>query len=406
MRPPRVLLVALLAAALGGATTLAIPAGAAASALIWAVESSPNPHAAQLTNSTFASVSASGPDEAWAVGTFGDHNALDHPLVEHWNGIAWTHIDVPQPAGQQAVLSGVDDLSPNNAWAVGESFSGAGDGLTLIEHWNGTAWSIVPSPNPAVGLGGDSDVLTAITGTGPDDLWAAGLENNENTMTLSLLFEHWDGTMWTVAISPTPMFASQIATAITAISPDDVWAVGEQFTDGTRTLAAHWNGTAWTIVRTPDLSSAGTPQNQLTGVSAAGPDDVWASGFANNVDKHNLDVPYVLHWNGTAWQMTTVPTTGSEGSRLNGILALSASDAWAVGQTQENNGALLTITEQFNGSAWKIVASPDPGSLGKLPVNTLQAVGSAGSGDVLAVGTQEIPGQLVNRTLVIATSNG
>jgi hypothetical protein len=225
-------------------------------------------------------------------------------------------------------------------------------------------------------------------------------------MTLSLLFEHWDGTMWTVAISPTPMFASQIATAITAISPDDVWAVGEQFTDGTRTLAAHWNGTAWTIVRTPDLSSAGTPQNQLTGVSAAGPDDVWASGFANNVDKHNLDVPYVLHWNGTAWQMTTVPTTGSEGSRLNGILALSASDAWAVGQTQENNGALLTITEQFNGSAWKIVASPDPGSLGKLPVNTLQAVGSAGSGDVLAVGTQEIPGQLVNRTLVIATSNG
>ena len=361
----------------------------------------------KLTNSTFAGVSASGPDEAWAVGTFSDQSALDHPLVEHWNGTKWALIHVPQPAGQQAVLSGVDDLAPDNAWAVGESFSGSGqNGLTLIEHWNGTAWSIVPSPSPAVGAGGDSNVLTSISGTGSDDLWADGSENNENTATLSVLLEHWDGTAWTVATSPTPMFASQIATAITAISPDDVWVVGEQFTDSMRTLAAHWDGTAWSIVRTPDLSSAGTPQNQLTGVSAAGPDDVWASGFANNVDKHNLDVPYTLHWNGTTWQLAKVPSMGSDGSRLNGIVALSATDAWTVGQIQESDGALLTITEQFNGSAWKIVASPDPGSLGKLVVNTLQWVGSAGGKDLFAVGTQEIPGQLVNRTLAVATTKG
>ena len=411
MRASRVLLVALLATAIGAsATTLASPAGAAGAAAtgsIWTVESTPNPHASQLTNSTFTGVSASGPDEAWAVGTFGDKNAFEHPLVEHWNGTAWRLTDVPQRAGQQAVLSGVDDLSPDNAWAVGDSFAGdPGEGLTLIEHWNGTKWSIVPSPNPATGVGGDSDVLASISGTGPDDLWAAGSENDEDTSTLSVLVEHWDGTKWTVAKSPTPMFASQIAAAITVISPDDVWVVGEQFTDSMRTLAAHWNGTAWSIVRTPDLSSAGTPQNELTGVSAVGSDDVFASGFANNVDKHNLDVPYVLHWNGTTWQMTKVPTTGSEGTRLNGIVALSATDAWSVGQTQENNGAILTIIEQFNGSAWKIDPSPDPGSTGKLLVNTLQGVGSAGGGHLFAVGTQHIPGQLVNRTLAIATTKG
>jgi hypothetical protein len=206
--------------------------------------------------------------------------------------------------------------------------------------------------------------------------------------------------------SPTPMFASQFATAITAISRDNVWAVGKQFTDGNRTLAAHWNGSSWSIVSTPDLSSAGTPQNQLTGVSAAGPDDVWASGFANNVDKHNLNVPYTLHWNGKTWQLTSVPTVGSEGSLLNGIVVLSATDAWSVGQTQESNGSLLTLTEKFDGSAWKISPSPDPGSQGKLTVNTLEAVGSSGGGNLTAVGTQEIPGQLVNRTLAIATKKG
>ena len=101
-----------------------------------------------------------------------------------------------------------------------------------------------------------------------------------------------------------------------------------------------------------------------------------------------------------------MPTLGSEGSRLNAIAVLSTSDAWAVGQTQESNGGILTLTEQFDGSTWKISASPDPGSLGKLVENTLQGVGSAGGENLFAVGTQEIPGQLVQRTQAIASTKG
>jgi hypothetical protein len=112
MRPLRVLTVGLLTVAISvGATTLAGPADAVTGS-IWTVESTPNPQATQLTNSVFESVSASGPDEAWAVGSFSDQSALDHPLLEHWNGSTWTLTDAPQPAGQQAVLSGVDDLAP------------------------------------------------------------------------------------------------------------------------------------------------------------------------------------------------------------------------------------------------------------------------------------------------------
>ena len=88
------------------------------------------------------------------------------------------------------------------------------------------------------------------------------------------------------------------------------------------------------------------------------------------------------------------------------LVVLSPTDAWSVGQTRESKGGLLTLTENFNGTSWETSASPDPGSQGKLLENTLQGVGSAGGGSLFAVGTQHIPGQLVNRTLAIATTKG
>ena len=181
--------------------------------------------------------------------------------------------------------------------------------MTLIEHWNGTRWSIVPSPNPAAGIPGDTDVLTAISGTGPVNLWAAGWDANEATMTIQLLFDHWNGTTWKAVTSPTPLMASQFASGITAISPSNIWAVGKDETHGSRNLSAHWNGTAWSIVPTPNLTHAGNAQNMLTGVSSDSAGDVWASGLADNVNGSNFRVPYVLHRTGTKWAMTKVPTS-------------------------------------------------------------------------------------------------
>ncbi len=394
------------------ASAAAAGPGGAATGSVWKVEATVNPQgmAPSPTSSTLASVSATGPGSAWAAGTFMDQKALDHPLAEHRSGDTWTRVPVPQPAGQQALLNAVDDLSPGNAWAVGTSFSGGAAatpaGVTLIEHWNGARWSIVPSPNPATGIPGDTDVLTAISGTGPGNLWAAGWDNNEATDTIQLLFEHWNGTTWTAVTSPTPLMSEQFATAITAISPGNVWAVGTDETDGSQTLSAHWNGAAWSIVPTPNITHAGDAQNMLTGVSSDSAGDVWASGLADNVNGQNLRVPYVLHWTGAQWVMTKVPSLGTEGSRLNGVQVLSPADAWAIGQTQDSNGAIRTLTEHYNGSAWTIVPSPDPGSLANLPDNSLAAVTTAGAGNLFAVGARETPGQAVLRTLALATTQG
>ena len=207
-------------------------------------------------------------------------------------------------------------------------------GQTLIEHWNGTRWSIVPSPNPAAGVPGDSDMLTSITGTGLNDLWAAGWDNNEANQTIQLLFEHWNGSTWTAATPPTPLRSAQIASGITAISPDNVWAVGSDQTGNSKNLAAHWNGTAWSIVPTPDITSAGDVQDLLTGVSGDHAGDVWASGYAHNVRNQNschAAVRAALDRHQMGHDRGPHPGAGTEGRLLlNGIQVLSPADAWAV----------------------------------------------------------------------------
>ena len=178
-------------------------AGAAAGS-IWHVVPSMNPQAQQVTNSTFASVSLATATDGWAAGQFMDKNAIGHPLVEHWDGSAFSRAAAPTPKGRQAGLAGVDELSTTDAWAVGTSGDGgAGQGniddQPLIEHWNGTRWSIVSGPSLPAGATGD---LSAIGGTGPDDLWAVGFQLSAEAAQESVLFEHFDGSAWQIVPFP------------------------------------------------------------------------------------------------------------------------------------------------------------------------------------------------------------
>lgn len=370
----------------------------------WRAQLTPNPGVTSPESTLdvfFTGVSAASPSAAWGVGE--TDTAGDGPMAEGWNGSRWRAANVPTPAGTTATLNGVDDLSPADAWAVGTSTSVSG-GLerTLIEHWDGRSWQIVPSPNPA-GTDAGTDELQAVSAVSPSDVWAVG-EAFENLAgaTIELLFEHWNGTAWTAA-PLLPVGGDGFAEGITMISADDGWAVGTNSLESN--LAAHWDGTAWSIVSVPSLRDGRSPLNTLTGVSATGPDDVWASGYEGNVPGTVTLKPVVLHYDGSSWTLTVPPNPGTEGSRLNAITAVSPTDAWAVGQTQETDGALLTLTEQFNGSAWTPVASPDPGQLGPITADTLDAVTSTG-GVLWALGSQQILGECCLRTLALTDPAG
>jgi hypothetical protein len=389
--------------ALAALATLTAPASAAS---IWTVVPTPNPGGGQaVSDVTFESVSMAGPTEGWAVG-IEQVGSLRVPLAEHWDGQAWHAVAAAVPSGRQAWFNGVVDLGPTNAWAVGDSSSPQGSNLavrTLIEHWNGAAWTIVPSPNPVVG-GASGDELDAITAIGPADLWAAGSVHDDVNQDNVLLFAHFDGTSWKAVHTPSPPGSEHFARAITAVASNDVWAVGTVALE--ETLAAHWNGARWAIVSTPSLHDGISPLNSLTGVTAVASNDVWASGYEGNVDNQNFMEPYVLHWDGSSWTLTPTPNAGGEGSRLNATVALSPSDVWAVGQTQALNGEIFTLTEKFDGTAWKIVPSPSPGGTNGFRLDSLSSVAGVGASGLVAVGAREIAGQCCLRTLALATNAG
>jgi hypothetical protein len=340
----------------------------------------PDPQVAGTTDVGFTAVSAASATDALAVGPNPTEAPIQGPFADHWNGTAWTGTQLPAPTGTTASLLGVIDVKSGDGWAVGFSTNTSTDqDQTLIEHWNGTGWSIVPSPDPAGGSTG-SDELWAIAAVSPTDIWAAG-DDFVQGASIQPLFAHYNGTSWT-AVAPPPDSAGFVL-GLTAIAANNVWAVGDVSSQAF--TSEHWNGTSWSVVATPSVNAGSDPIEELTAVTAVSASNLWASGWVGNIDNENKLEPIILHSTGGAWSDVTVPNSGSEGSRLNGITSDGADDVFAVGTTQDSNGSLLTLIEQFNGSSWKAIPSPDPGEQGSLTDNVLDAAGSA-TGDVWAVG--------------------
>ena len=405
----------LLSLAAAAAVTLATAAGvtgAPAAPGPWQILRSVSPDPTKVDDSIFTGVSMASASDGWAAGSFSNPKAVNQPLAEHWNGQAWRITAVPPlPSGAASgVFSGVDEVGPANVWAAGDQTLAAGGIRTLIEQFTGTSWAAVPSPNPFTGPGAD-DELHAVGGTSASDLWAVGFAFDGGSIADGL-FEHFNGTSWQAA----PLLAAPGIPdfeAVSAVSSNDVWAVGSDLTAIDSTLAAHWNGNTWQVVTTPCLNgtkivlaenACQQSNNQLTGVTAVATNNVWASGY--ELENSNFRVPYVLHWDGTTWSLIKIPNPGSAhggvGSQLFGITALSASDVWIVGHSQPANGTITTLTEQFNGSTWSVVPSPNPGLLG---VDTLFGVARAAAGDLFAVGSDEQSGQCCARTLALRNTS-
>jgi len=79
-------------------------------------------------------------------------------------------------------------ISPANIYAFGSYFASDGSGhqMTLLLHWNGTSWMIVPSPDPTQG-GFLSDLLFAGVTPSPGNIWIFGTEDeapNSDTMAI------------------------------------------------------------------------------------------------------------------------------------------------------------------------------------------------------------------------------
>jgi hypothetical protein len=333
-------------------------------------------------------VSASGTADAWAVGA-----TPGNPIILHWDGTSWTPATVP--ATKEGHLTAVSAPSATDAWAVGLEEGTGANLYNLALHWNGTAWAKVPTPSP--GTGTVIDQLNAVSALSPTDAWAAGTYGELATHTNGPVMLHWNGTTWAQVTVPNPGNLS-VLDAVDALSPTDVWAAGTYGSGAaTQALLLHWNGSTWTQTASPIAINSG----EVTALSAVSPTDVWAVGGYYNAK--GVAKSLTLNWNGTKWTQVPSPSPGGtlDGAiiTLNGVSALSATDAWAVGTDSHFRGSGTTarlLILRWNGTAWTQV----PGPTLKLE-NGLASVAAVSATQAWAVGNT-VKGESSARELVLS----
>ena len=331
-------------------------------------------------NNGLSAVSAFSPSDIWAVGQ----------ETIHFDGTKWTAFQAPGIKGDNtSFLGGVADISPTDAWAVGTVNIGQANPGQVIEHWNGTQWNVFPGPSFAAG---DQPELKAMTAISENDIWAVGTLLSDGGEILNFLFEHWDGTSWTASTRATN---DAFLFAVSADAMNDVWAVGFQGpeNDNSRTLVMHFDGTSWETVPSP---SVGSGASQLNGVVALAPNDVWAVGFSTPVapPQQAATLTLIEHWDGTSWTVVTSPNVGPQSvfqsNRLQGIAAVSTNDIWAFGSYNQANGSgqQNTLLMNWNGTAWSLASSPSPVK-GGFVSDVLFAGVSPSPGNMWIVGSED-----------------
>ena len=95
----------------------------------------------------------------------------------------------------------------------------------VIEHWNGTAWSIVASPAGLISV----DRISAASAT---DIWASGeapLQNIGGIPVPVARTLHWNGTAWSAMPGPTGSDPNTAVTGLSALPSGEAWAAGAIF---------------------------------------------------------------------------------------------------------------------------------------------------------------------------------
>jgi hypothetical protein len=306
----------------------------------------------------------------------------------------WNAVASPDATGNRNVIAGMSAVGLNDIWAVGTYVNNGGVYQTLAMHWDGTVWSLIPSPS----VGGGNNLLTSVTAIAPADVWALGYwRPGDSTTYAQPLTEHWNGNSWSVVGAPEVANSSTELFAVNADSSADVWGVGISLNypvDITgprgRAFAIHWTGSSWSIVPTANLvapiAGPGVDVSELNGVKVLAPNDAWAVGDGQDYTGNtpaSVDMAFIEHWDGNTWNQVAAPVHQS-GDFLSDVQGIHG-DMWAVGGQGQNGSSTSdnVLTEHWNGLNWTEVPGQTPGlsanlfALGYINSTTVYAAGAS-----------------------------
>lgn len=274
----------------------------------------PSPNITSAYNSLLG-VTATSASDAWAVGGASVNNNWNQ-LSMHWDGSQWILNNFQDTADPVSLLISVAAISPNDVWAVGYGGS-ASDGFSygshpLIEHYVNGVWSVVNAPV----LNGS---LWGVAAVSPTSVWAVGFDVDTNNE----LIEHWNGSSWSVIPPPARTTSGALLHSVAVVSADNIWAVGTSNEYGRtgQAIADYWDGTSWVAKDPPVLTDGnGAVLSSASAIPSTGV--VWAAGttWGNGA---NLDPQIIGYFANGKWNAVT--DTVSQGYSYNAVAA-SASE--------------------------------------------------------------------------------
>jgi hypothetical protein len=182
----------------------------------------------------------------------------------------------------------VDAVSANDVWAVGQALTGTGPDQPLVEHWNGSAWSVVTVP----GAGSQNLLLDAVTISPSGDVWVAGEADSPAGGGQPLIEHYTPGAGWQVVALPgLPKGANWSNLYGLAVNDGTVWAVGtyvDPVTDNSDELLLRFDNGTW---HTANVAAPGSGSN-LPGAITSIDGQLWIAGL---FDDGGSNLPLVLH---------------------------------------------------------------------------------------------------------------
>jgi hypothetical protein len=217
-------------------------------------------------------------------------------------------------------------------------------------------------------------------------------------------------------VAPGPAGASSNCVSWTGVQPENpgvqnalndvamasrcrAWAVGVYLpstTGNEQAMIERWNGAAWRLQPSPN--PGGANGQALNGVAAISAASAWAVGFYATAQGGTGNRTLIERWKGSAWAQVPSPNPagGTLSNGLNDVVALSASRAWAVGSYGTSPAASRTLIVRWNGAHWQKVPSPNRGSL----INELGGVSATSPASAWAVGDYQNGNGTAEQTLI------
>jgi hypothetical protein len=277
----------------------------------------------------FSGVDSDPAGDVWAVGARNTYGSMLITLTDHWDGSSW--VEVPSPnEPDQSPLEDVAVLSSTDVWAVGRGHG------TMAIHWDGGSWTNVHTPDPA----SLTSEFKGVAAASSSDVWAVG-DAAQDASHIRTLIEHWDGSRWAIVPSPGRPGVPNALEGVEVVSSTDVWAVGHSgMATEWSTLVEHWDGSQWTIVPSPTRGSG-----YLEGVAAVSASNVWAAGWGYRNGKERT---LIERWDGSAWTMVMSPNPSSILNELRGITALPSGELWNAGAFVSSSEKTLVESACFS----------------------------------------------------------